>query len=181
MRICAKLSSIMQMQFTTVDTKKRRSLNFRAGDMVRVWVKIEEKGKTRFQAFEGLVIARKHGNEEGATFTVRKVSGGIGVERIFPLYSPNIDKIETVRRAKVRRSKLYYVREKAAREIRRKMKQVKAVIIKDNLETKRQEEKAQREEAALQLDSLDNTRDESGQATKEEVKEEKTEEIEKVV
>jgi large subunit ribosomal protein L19 len=93
-------------------------------DTVRVWSKIEDKGKYRLQAFEGLVLARKHGKSASATFTVRKVSDGIGVERIFPLYSPLIDKIETVKRAKTRRSKLYYVRTKANKEVRRKMKQL---------------------------------------------------------
>ena len=99
----------------------------RAGDTVRVFVRIKEKDKDkkdkiRLQAFEGLVLARKHGTEPGATFTVRKVSGGVGVERIFPLYSPIIDSIEVVRRTKTRRSKLYYIREKVAREVRRKMR-----------------------------------------------------------
>lgn len=105
-----------------VNLEERKALSLRAGDTVRVWSKVEEKGKTRLQAFEGLVLARKHGKEAGATFTVRKVSDGVGVERIFPLYSPMIDKIETIRRAKTRRAKLYYIREKAAKEIRRKMK-----------------------------------------------------------
>ncbi|MEK7134405.1 MAG: 50S ribosomal protein L19 [Patescibacteria group bacterium] len=105
-----------------IDIEARKALTLRAGDTVRVWSKIEEKGKTRLQAFEGLVLARKHGKEAGATFTVRKVSDGVGVERIFPLYSPTIDKIETISRAKVRRAKLYYIRDKAAKEIRRKMK-----------------------------------------------------------
>lgn len=117
----------LDIQFTTVKVSERKSLDMRAGDTVRVFVKIKEMGKdkkdrTRLQAFEGLVLARKHGTEPGATFTVRKVSGGVGVERIFPLYSPIIDKIEIVRRTKVRRSKLYYIREKAAKEIRRKMR-----------------------------------------------------------
>jgi len=84
---------------------------------------IKEGDKTRLQAFEGLVLARKHGMEAGATFTVRKVSDGIGVERIFPLYSPVIEKIEILRRGNIRRAKLYYVREKAQSEARRKMKQ----------------------------------------------------------
>jgi large subunit ribosomal protein L19 len=88
-------------------------------------VKIEEKGKTRIQMFEGLVIARKHGTEAGATFTVRKISHGVGVERIFPLYSPSIEKIEIIRRAKVRRSKLYFIREKVSKAIRRKMRNFK--------------------------------------------------------
>ncbi|MCX6736365.1 MAG: 50S ribosomal protein L19 [Candidatus Parcubacteria bacterium] len=113
--------------FTSVNVSERKKLDMRAGDTVRVFVKIKEKDKdkkdrVRLQSFEGMVLARKHGTEPGATFTVRKVSGGVGVERIFPLYSPIIDKIEVVRRTKTRRSKLYYVREKVAREIRRKMR-----------------------------------------------------------
>ncbi len=109
--------------FTKANIEERRALDIRPGDTVRVWQKIlEEKGKVRLQAFEGLVIARKHGKEPGATFTVRKIASGVGVERIFPLYSPALDSIEIVRRAKVRRAKLYYIREKPARQIRRKMK-----------------------------------------------------------
>lgn len=100
----------------------RKKLAFRAGDTVKVMQKVVEKGKTRLQAFEGLVIARKHGTEAGATFTVRRVASGVGVERIFPLYSPMIDKIEIVRRAHARRAKLYYVSQKAAREVRKKLK-----------------------------------------------------------
>ena len=75
--------------------------------------------------FEGLVIARKHGSEAGATFTVRKISHGVGVERIFPIYSPSIDKIEVIRRAKVRRAKLYFIRDKVTKAIRRKMRNFK--------------------------------------------------------
>ncbi|MCF7831380.1 MAG: 50S ribosomal protein L19 [Candidatus Pacebacteria bacterium] len=108
--------------FTPVSIHERKNIDLRAGDTVRVHVKIEEKGKTRIQLFEGLLIARKHGTEPGATFTVRKVASGVGVERIFPLYSPSIEKIEVVRRSKVRRSKLYYVRTKVARDIKRKMR-----------------------------------------------------------
>ncbi len=105
------------------NTEHRKKLDIRPGDSVRVWQKIEEdKGKFRLQAFEGLVLARKHGKEAGATFTVRKVVGGVGVERIFPLYSPMIDEIEMVRRAKVRRAKLYFIREKATKEIRKQMR-----------------------------------------------------------
>lgn len=114
----------MAIAFTTIDTEARKALDFTSGDTVRVWSKIEDKGKFRLQAFEGLVLARKHGTEPQATFTVRKVSNSVGVERIFPLYSPMIDKIEITKRAKTRRSKLYYIREKAAKEIRRKMKTI---------------------------------------------------------
>jgi large subunit ribosomal protein L19 len=85
--------------------------------------KIEEaKGKYRIQIFEGLVLARKHGTEAGATFTVRRVASGVGVEKIFPLYSPMIEKIEVVKRSRVRRAKLYYIREKVAREARRQLR-----------------------------------------------------------
>jgi len=105
-----------------VDTAERAKLDIRAGDSVKVWQKINEKGKTRLQLFEGLVLAVKHGKEAGGTFTVRKVASGVGVEKIFPIYSPLIDKIEIVKRSKVRRAKLYHVREKAAKEIRRQMR-----------------------------------------------------------
>ncbi len=116
---------------TPVDVEARKKLDIRPGDTVRVWQKIEEdKGKFRLQAFEGLVLAKKHGREAGSTFTVRKVVDGVGVERIFPLYSPMIDEIETIRRAKVRRAKLYFIRRKAAKEIRRQMRK-----IMDNKET----------------------------------------------
>ncbi len=101
------------------------NINLQPGSIVKVWQKIKEGDKTRLQAFEGLVIARKHGNEPGATFTVRKMVGDIGVERIFPLHSPNIEKIETISSSKVRRAKLYFIREKAAKAIRKKMKQIK--------------------------------------------------------
>jgi large subunit ribosomal protein L19 len=112
------------MTFSPIDIEARKKLDFNSGDTVRVWSKIEDKGKYRLQAFEGLVLARKHGTSPSATFTVRKVSNGVGVERIFPLYSPMVDKIEVTKKTKTRRSKLYYVREKAVKEIRRKMKQI---------------------------------------------------------
>ena len=119
----------------------RRGLNFRAGDTVSVWSKIleekvEKKGekkkgnkkaetnKFRLQAFEGIVLARKHGAEIGATFTVRKIASGVGVERIFPLYSPMIDRIEIIKKSRVRRSKLYYIRDKAVKDVRSKMRSV---------------------------------------------------------
>jgi large subunit ribosomal protein L19 len=103
--------------------------NIKPGNTVRVWQKIKEGEKTRLQAFEGLVISHKHGQEPGATFIVRRVIEGIGVERIFPLFSPNIEKVDLVKRAQARRAKLYYVREKAAREISKKMKQLKTAQV----------------------------------------------------
>ena len=91
--------------------------DFRAGDTVKVHAKIKEGDKERIQIFQGVVVRKRKG-KMGATFTVRKVSYGIGVERIFPLHSPNIDKVEIVSRGKVRRGRLYYMRKlkgKAAR------------------------------------------------------------------
>lgn len=97
--------------------------SFKAGDTVRVHVKVVEGGRERIQVFEGIVIARSGGSIR-ETFTVRRVSYGVGVERIFPLHSPRLDKIEVMRRGRVRRAKLYYLRNltgKAARieDIRR--------------------------------------------------------------
>jgi large subunit ribosomal protein L19 len=113
-----------KMKLTPVDMKSRKALDFKAGDSVRVWSKIQEKGKTRLQAFEGLCLARKHGAEIGATFTIRKVASGVGVEKIFPLYSPNVDKIEIIRKSKTRRSKLYFIRTKAVKEVKKRLKSV---------------------------------------------------------
>jgi large subunit ribosomal protein L19 len=83
---------------------------FRAGDRVRVHVRVVEGEKSRIQIFEGDVIGRRHGVGLRATFTVRKTSGGVGVERIFPLHSPNVEKIDVVRLGRVRRGKLFYLR-----------------------------------------------------------------------
>jgi large subunit ribosomal protein L19 len=127
----------------------RKTLELRSGDTVRVWQKIKEGEKTRLQAFEGLILARKHGNEAGATFTVRKTIDGVGVEKIFPLYSPVIDEIEIVRRSKVRRAKLYFVRTKAAKEIRRQMRNLRTDktantdVVKSTKKAAAKEEKAE--------------------------------------
>ena len=123
------------MKFTPVDIKKRQGLHIRAGDTVRVWQKIKEKvqekdkikEKIRSQAFEGLVLAHKHGREAGARFTVRRVLDGVGVEKIFPLYASTIEKIEILKKSKVRRAKLYHVRKKAAKEIKREMRNIRSV------------------------------------------------------
>ncbi len=96
--------------------------DIKPGWTIKVHQKIKEGAKTRVQTFEGIVISRKHGNESGGTITVRKVSGGIGVEKTYPVYLPSIDKVTVVRQTKVRRAKLYYLRDKSAREIRRKIK-----------------------------------------------------------
>jgi large subunit ribosomal protein L19 len=91
---------------------KEEIKKIKAGDVVRVYQRIKEGGKERTQVFEGIVIARKHGNEIGATITVRKEISGIGVEKIFPIHSPTIEKIEILRKGKRKRAKLYYLRKK---------------------------------------------------------------------
>lgn len=122
------MNSILSgINISPVNMASRKEIGIRPGDTVRVHQKIEEKGKTRIQIFEGVVLARKHGSEPGATFTVRKVASGVGVEKIYPLYSPLIDKIEIVKRSKVRRAKLYFIRDKVAREIKRQMRRMSIV------------------------------------------------------
>lgn len=150
-----------------VNMESRKEIGIRVGDTVRVWQKIEEKGKTRLQAFEGLVLARKHGNEPGATFTVRRVSSGVGVEKIFPLYSPMIDKIEIVKRSKVRRAKLYHIREKVAREIKRQMRKMQLVDIASKSET---EEAAAAAKAAEEAEAAKAAEAEAAAKAEEEAK-----------
>ena len=126
-------------KLSPVDIEARNKLDFHAGDTVRVWSKItDEKGKQRLQAFEGLVLARKHGREIGGTFTVRRVASGVGVERIFPLFSPTIDKIEITKKSRARRAKLYYVRTKAVKDVRRKLRSVTQNQTEEEPETEKE-------------------------------------------
>ncbi len=150
------------INFTPVNTDARKKLEIKSGDTVRVHQKIQEKGKTRIQMFEGLVLAVKHGTEPGSTFTVRKVASGVGMEKTFPLYSPVIDKIEITKRSKVRRSKLYYIRDKAAKEIRSKIRQM---ILDTAVSTTSFEKEAEAEtplEPADQIDPASNGAEEVG-------------------
>ena len=91
---------------------------FRAGDTIKVWVKIREGEKTRLQAFEGVCIRRSHGLGARGTFTVRKVSYGVGVERVFPVNSPNIEKVEVRAQGRVRQARLYYLRGRSGKAAR---------------------------------------------------------------
>ena len=106
---------------------KKEVPDIRPGDVVRVLLRLPEKtkkGGEKTQVFEGLVIARKHGKSINSTFTVRKISDGFGVERIFPIFCPSIAKIEIVKRSKVRRAKLYYMRKLAGKKARMKTKEL---------------------------------------------------------
>lgn len=104
----------------SINNKQLKSnlTDFNVGDTVIVDVKIVEGEKSRIQKFEGVVIGRKDSENLNATFTVRKISNGIGVERIFPLHSPNIANIEVIRKGKVRRAKLYYLRNRSGKSAR---------------------------------------------------------------
>ena len=110
------------LKLISQDSLKKDVPSVNIGDTVKVHVKIKEGDKFRIQIFEGTVIAKKHGgiNE---TFTVRRVAHGCGIERVFPLHSPVIDKVETIRTGKVRRAKLYYLRDRVGKAA--KVKQVR--------------------------------------------------------
>jgi large subunit ribosomal protein L19 len=136
----------MSKVHTPANVKTRAALGIRPGDTVRVEQKIIEfkRGKgtdkkekvskiARTQAFEGLVLAVKHGAEAGGSFTVRATLSGVGVEKVFPLYSPSIDSIEIVRRSKVRRAKLYFIREKAAKEVKKQLRNARRVSITEEV------------------------------------------------
>ena len=105
------------LQLCEEESRKTNLPSFQAGDTVRVHVRVVEGEKERIQLFEGVVIARKGGSSR-ETFTVRKISYGTGIERIFPLHSPMVDKIDVVRAGRVRRAKLYYLRDKKGRAAR---------------------------------------------------------------
>lgn len=135
----------MQKVLTPVNAEGRAALGIRAGDTVRVTQNIielkkgrgtDKKEKTiknaRKQVFEGLVIAVKHGTEAGASFTVRATLSGVGLEKVYPLYSPAIDSIEIVKRSKVRRAKLYFIREKAAKAMRRQLRNARMMHLKSD-------------------------------------------------
>jgi large subunit ribosomal protein L19 len=110
--------------FNAIQIKKELP-DIKPGDTIKVYQKIKEKGKERIQMFEGQVLARKHGQGINSTITVRKVTGNVGVEKIFPVHSPIIDRIELIKRGKIRRSKLYYLREAKGRKSRLKQKAIK--------------------------------------------------------
>ena len=122
-----------------------RPVDFSVGDTVRVHYKIKEGQKERIQVYEGLVIAIQN-QGSGKTFTVRRVSFDVGVERIFPLYAPTVDKVEKIRSSKVRRSKLYYLRGKSGKDSR--LKEIVRKPVKDPLFAKAQAYKASKPKPA---------------------------------
>jgi len=121
--------------------------DFQTGDVVKVYRKIVEGGKERIQIFQGMIIAIRGGQSSSQTITVRKVSSGVGVELVLPVHSPMIDKIEVIKRAKTRRSKLYYIREKTVKSLKLKYKDIAEFVVAEKASTKEEEvEKTEIEE-----------------------------------
>ncbi len=116
------MSDLIKLVESEYAEARSKHPDFKAGDTVNVHVKIREGNKERVQQFRGTVIQRKNSNTNGETFTVRKVSNGIGIERIFPILSPNIDQIELIRKGKVRRARLFYLRGRQGKAARIKEK-----------------------------------------------------------
>ncbi len=123
-------------QAAKISGQEKKIPEIKSGDLVRVHQKIKEGDKQRIQVFEGLVIAKKHGQGINATITVRRTASGVGVERIFPIHAPFVEKIEVVKRHKVRRAKLYYLRNKTAKEAR-----LKEIPLKNKEQTKTETKK----------------------------------------
>lgn len=122
---------------------------FRVGDNIKVYQKIKEGNKERIQVFEGLVLSKKHGKGLDATFTVRKVTSGVGVEKIYPLHSPFIDKIEVMRTSKVRRSKLYFIRKASGK--RGKLKESKRARFKEAVAVENEPASAESSDEAMEV------------------------------
>jgi len=146
--------------------------DIKVGDVIKVHRRVKEGEKERIQVIEGELIARKHGSQPGATITIRRVSLGVGVELVFPLYSPNTEKIEIVKKQKVRRAKLYYIK-RAKRKIKLKedREALKVILAEEEKKLKKKEAEAKAKKEAEEAKE---------QAEKEAVKEEKQEEPKKL-
>jgi large subunit ribosomal protein L19 len=139
---------------------KKKIPDLRAGDRVRVHQKIQEGGKSRIQIFEGLIIKTQHGNGINGTFTVRRISLGVGVEKTFPLHMPAISKIEKLKSAKVRRAKLYYIRGLVGKAARRLTKEredaaVWEDVVVENDESKNEEVKNQNVDKTEEIEDIE--------------------------
>lgn len=135
---------------------KTKTPDFQAGDMVKVYQKVKEQdpseksgqAKERIQVFEGVLLAAKHGKGVSGTITVRKISQGVGVERVFPLHSPLVEKIEVTRKTKVRQGKLYYLRSLKGKKARLKAKEFALEVPEEQLKTEETPEVKQEETKA---------------------------------
>jgi len=166
----------MDNVISPVKSEERSKLGIRSGDTVRVHQKVIERGKTRIQVFEGLVITVKHGNEAGGSFTVRTTLSGIGVEKTFPLYTPLIDKIEIVKRSKVRRAKLYFIRAKVAKAVRHQLRNARIMNISTDGFAEPEEPEVEETSATLDEESSEKEVNTDTDTATEKVAEEKVEE-----
>jgi len=150
------------------------------GDTVKIYQKFKEtpkkgqEAKEKIQVFEGIILAKKHGSEIGATITVRKVIGGVGVERIFPLHLPSIIKMEVLKRSKTRRAKLYYLRTAKGKRAKLKRKEFVQAIIEDKPKKEIIEELVEKTEKEQEKEKIEKIKEE---ARKVKIIEEKTKEI----
>ena len=165
---------------------KKNVPDIRTGQVIRVHERIKEGEKERTQIFEGLVIAVKHGKGLDGTFTVRKISAGVGVERIFPIHMPAIEKIEVLRRENVRRSKLYYVRDQVGQKVKKRKTKLQSFVFdmggtaEEEVaeEEEPTEESAPKETNATKTEKKDEGTEKKGEEKKEEAKEETKDEEE---
>jgi len=141
----------MNQKLIAFNLKQRKPMDIpelKAGDMIKLFRKIKEGSKERLQAFQGTVIAIKGGQSSSKTITVRKVSFGIGVELVLPLSSPQIEKIEFVKRTRARRAKLYFVRDKSVKVLSKKLKEI---AVKDSAIVPAKKEVSKAEEPAMEI------------------------------
>ena len=159
--------------------RNKKIPELRAGDVVKIHRKIKEGKKERIQIFEGIIIAINGRQSSSPTITVRKVSYGVGVELILPVYSPGIEKIELVKRAKVRRAKLYYIREKSAKSLRLKYEDLSDFAKAEKEKPKSETEKSEREIRSAEEKTANNKPEKKSEPKSEEDKKIEPKEAEK--
>lgn len=163
------------IEFNQEQRQSKKLPDLQAGDVVKVHLRIKEGGKERIQVFKGIIISMKGKQSSSPTITVRKVSNGIGVEMIIPILSKNVEKIEMVKRAKVRRAKLYYVRGLTAKQSRMKYKDVSEFIAEEKEETPEEEKTVPEAEAPKKEETPIEAKKTEKKETSKEVKEDKEE------
>lgn len=151
-------------EFNLSQRNSKKYPEFKTGDIVKVHRVIKEGEKERVQIFEGMIIAKKGGQSSSPTITVRKVSSGVGVELVLPIFSPSISNIEVVKKAKIRRSKLYYIRDKSVKSLRLKyknmadsavVKEEEAEVVSRNDSKEEKESKENKQEAPIAEDKIE--------------------------
>ena len=167
---------------------KKSLPEMKSGDTVKVYEKIPDEKKKKSQIFEGVLIAKKHGEGINGTFTIRRIIDGVGVEKVYPYHSPLVEKIEVIKKGKARRSKLYYLREESEKKVRRKLRSVAVRVDpkeKTNKEKDKEKDKTKEIEKNKKKDKEivkgdKNTEEKSNSSSKKQTKkEDKVEKIEK--